>query len=64
MKVTAAKFITYDVQVVRESIAELNSIPVEDVLEEEAIEMIWKFVTEDFGDTYGVELVDDEGNTV
>ena len=64
MRVTATKNITYDVQAVRESIAELNSIPLSDVLEEEAIQMIWKFIAEDFGDTYGVVLLDEDGNEV
>lgn len=64
MIVTATKNITYDVQTVRESIAELNSIPLSDVLEEEAIQMIWKFIAEDFGDTYGVVLLDEDGNEV
>lgn len=64
MRVLATKAKYYDVYEVRETIAELNNIPVEDVLEEEAIQMIWKFVAEDFGDTDEVELVDDEGNFV
>lgn len=64
MRLLATKAKYYDVYEVRETIAELNNIPVEDVLEEEAIQMIWKFVAEDFGDTDEVELVDDEGNFV
>jgi len=64
MRVLATKAKYYDVYEVRETIAELNNIPVEDVLEEEAISLIWKFVAEDFGDLDNVELVDDEGNFV
>jgi hypothetical protein len=64
MRVLATKATYYDVYEVRKNIAETEGIPVEDVLEEQAIKMIWEFIGEDFGDAYGVELVDDEGNFV
>lgn len=62
MIVTAQKNISYDVNDVRDTIAELNGIPFEDTSVDEALKIIWGFITEDFGDSYGVVLLDEEGN--
>lgn len=64
MIVTAQKNISYNVNEVRDTIAELNQIPFEDTSVEEAVALIWDFITEDFGDSYGVVLLDEEGNEV
>lgn len=64
MIVTAQKNISYSVDEVRKSIAELNEIPFENTSEEEAIALIWNFITEDFGDSYGVVLLDEEGQEI
>lgn len=64
MIVTAQKNISYNVDEVRNTIAELNQIPIEDVPVREALDLIWDFITEDFGDSYGVVLLDEEGNEV
>lgn len=62
MIVTAQKNISYSVDEVRSSIAELNDIPFEDTTVEEALALIWDFIVEDFGDSYGVALLDEDGN--
>ena len=62
MIVTAQKNISYNVDEVRSTIAELNDIPIEETSVEEALELIWGWVTEDFGDSYGVVLLDEDGN--
>lgn len=64
MIVTAQKNISYSVDEVRKSIAELNDISIEETSVEEAIALIWDFITEDFGDSYGVVLLDEEGQEV
>lgn len=64
MIVTAQKNVSYSVDEVRSTIAELNDISIEETSVEEAIALIWDFITEDFGDSYGVVLVDEEGNEV
>jgi signal transduction histidine kinase len=64
MIVTAQKNISYSVDEVRKSIAELNDISIEDTSVEEALEIIWGFITEDFGDSYGVVLIDEDGQEV
>ena len=64
MIVTAQKNISYSVDEVRSTIAELNDIPIEETSVEEALALIWDFITEDFGDSYGVVLLDEEGNEV
>lgn len=64
MIVTAQKSISYNVDEVRSTIAELNDIPLEETSVEEAVALIWDWVTEDFGDSYGVVLLDEEGNEV
>lgn len=61
MIVNAVKTITYNVNEIRETIAEMNEIPVEDVPMQEALDMLEKFVIEDFGDSYGVILLDEDG---
>lgn len=61
MIVNAVKTITYNVNAIREAIAEMNQIPVEDVPMQEALEMVERFVVEDFGDSYGVVLLDEDG---
>lgn len=62
MIVTAQKNISYNVDEVRSTIAELNDIPIEETSVEEAVALIWDFIVEDFGDSYGVVLLDEEGN--
>lgn len=64
MIVTAQKNVSYNVDEVRKSIAELNDISIEETSVEEAIALIWDFITEDFGDSYGVVLLDEEGQEV
>lgn len=64
MIVTAQKNISYNVDEVRSTIAELNDIPIEEASVEEALEIIWGFITEDFGDSYGVVLLDEDGKEV
>lgn len=64
MIVTAQKNISYNVDEVRSSIAELNNIPIEEATVEEAVALIWEWVVEDFGDSYGVVLLDEEGKEV
>lgn len=64
MIVTAQKSISYNVDEVRSTIAELNDIPLEETSVEEAVTLIWDWITEDFGDSYGVVLLDEEGNEV
>ena len=64
MIVTAQKNISYSVDEVRKSIAELNEISFEETSVEEALELIWGFIAEDFGDSYGVVLLDEEGQEV
>ena len=61
MKIIAMKTITYDVDAVMETIADMNGIPIEEVSEEEAREMIYGFAVEDFGDT-GIIFQDENGN--
>lgn len=61
MIVNAIKSISYNAAEVRDTIAELNQIPIEDVPMEEAINLIWDFITEDFGDSYGVILLNEDG---
>lgn len=61
MIVNAVKTITYNVNAIRETIAEMNCIPVEDVPMQEALDMLDQFVIEDFGDSYGVVLLDEDG---
>jgi hypothetical protein len=62
MIVNAVKTITYNVNAIRETIAEMNEIAIEDVPMQEALDMLEQFVIEDFGDSYGVFLIDEEGN--
>ena len=62
MIVTAQKNVSYSVDEVRSTIAELNDISIEETSVEEALELIWGWVTEDFGDSYGVVLLDEDGN--
>ncbi len=62
MKINAIKVITYDVDAVMETIADMNGIPIEEVSEEEARELIYGFAIEDFGDTWGVIFQDENGN--
>jgi hypothetical protein len=64
MIVTAQKNISYNVDEVRSTIAELNDISIEETYEEEALALIWDFITEDFGDSYGVVLLDEDGKEV
>lgn len=64
MIVTAQKNISYDVNDVRDTLAELNGIPFEDTSVDEALAIIWGFITEDFGDSYGVLLLDEDGQEV
>lgn len=64
MIVTAQKNISYDVNTIRDTLAELNQIPFEDTSIDEALEIIWGYIVEDFGDSYGVVLVDEEGKEV
>ena len=64
MIVTAQKNISYSVDEVRSTIAELNDISIEETSVEEALALIWDFITEDFGDSYGVVLLDEEGQEV
>jgi signal transduction histidine kinase len=64
MIVTAQKNVSYSVDEVRSTIAELNDISIEETSVEEAIALIWDFITEDFGDSYGVVLIDEEGQEV
>ena len=64
MIVTAQKNISYSVNEVRDTIAELNDIPFEDTSVDEALDIIRGFIVEDFGDSYGVVLLDEEGNEV
>jgi hypothetical protein len=64
MIVTAQKNISYNVDEVRSTIAELNDISIEETSEEEALALIWDFITEDFGDSYGVVLLDEDGKEV
>lgn len=64
MIITAQKSISYNIDEVRKSIAELNEIPFENTSEEEALQLIWGWVTEDFGDSYGVVLLDEEGQEI
>ena len=64
MIVTAQKNISYSVDEVRSTISELNDIPIEKTSVDEALALIWDFITEDFGDSYGVVLLDEEGNEV
>jgi hypothetical protein len=64
MIVTAQKNVSYSVDEVRSTIAELNDISIEETYVEEAIALIWDFVTEDFGDSYGVVLIDEDGREV
>jgi hypothetical protein len=61
MIVNAIKSISYNSAEVRDTIAELNQIPIEEVSMEEAINLIWDFIVEDFGDSYGVVLLDENG---
>lgn len=61
MIVNAIKSISYNAAEVRDTIAELNQIPIEDVPMEEAINIIRNFIVEDFGDSYGVILLDENG---
>lgn len=64
MIVTAQKNVSYNVDDIRSTIAELNDIPIEDTSIEEAIELIRHFIIEDFGDSRGVSLLDEDGNEV
>ena len=61
MIVNAVKTITYNVNAIRETIAEMNEIPIEDVPMQEALDMLEQFVIEDFGSILDVFLIDENG---
>lgn len=58
MIVTAQKNISYDLNYLREGMREANG---RDVSDEEVIQVIWEYIREDFGDSYGVILLDEDG---
>lgn len=58
MIVTAQKNISYDLDYLRQSMQEAND---REVSTEEVIQVIWDYITEDFGDSYGVVLLDEDG---
>ena len=64
MIVTAQKNISYDVNDVRDTLAELNNIQFEDTSIEEALNIIWEWVVEEFGGSDGVVLLDEDGREV
>ena len=64
MIVTAQKNISYDVNDVRDTLAELNNIQFEDTSIEEALNIIWDYVVEEFGGSDGVVLLDEDGREV
>ena len=62
MKITASKFITYDVDAIMETVADLNGISVDEVNLAEAMDLIWGFAREDFhGDLGNVYFLDENG---
>jgi hypothetical protein len=65
MKITASKFITYDVDAVMETIADLNGISVDEVNLAEAMDLIYGWAYEDFkGDMDNVFFLDEDGTDV
>ncbi len=59
--INATKVITYNIDDVRDSIAELNQIDIDDVSDSDAMELIYGWIIEDFGDSYGVVITDENG---
>lgn len=65
MRVTAMRVVSYDVEQVRLGIAELNEISIEEVSEQEAMELIYGWASEDLGTTSNdIIFQDEDGNEV
>lgn len=63
MKVNAMRVVSYDVDEVRSSIAELNEISVEEVSEDEAMDLIYGWASEDLGiRVKDIIFQDEDGN--
>jgi hypothetical protein len=63
MKINAMRVVSYDVDEVRSSIAELNGIPIEEVSQDEAEELIYTWASEDLGvRVKDIIFQDEDGN--
>lgn len=65
MKITASKFITYDVDGVIETLSQISDVPIEEISLAEVMDMIYGWAYEDFhGDMENVYFVDENGTDV
>lgn len=61
MIVTAQKSISYNINHIRENMKETNE---RDVSMKEILEVVWNYIEEDFGDSWGVILLDENNKQV